>query len=95
MEESEDGSRKRKGKFRSSRRKKRKGFHGKKAWEIRREIEGESDVGSHVESNKTQPSTSDAPSEGKEMSNVFTPKNMSELKLMNSSFEELRIEKEL
>ena len=30
MEESEDDSRKRKGKFRSSRRKKRKGFHGKK-----------------------------------------------------------------
>ena len=59
----------------------------KKAWEIRREIEGESDVGSHVESNETLPSTSDAPSEGKEMSNVSTPKNMSELKLMNSSFE--------
>ena len=57
-------------------------------WEIRREIEAEGDVGSHVESNETQPSTSDAPSEGKEMSNVSTPKNMSELKLMNSSFEE-------
>ena len=55
---------------------------------IRREIKGESDVGSHVESNKTQPSTSDAPSKGKEVSNVSTPKNMSELKLMNSSFEE-------
>ena len=92
MEESEDSSRKRKGKFRSSRRKKRKGFHGKKAWEIRRETEGEveveSDVGSRVESDETQPSTSDAPSGGKETSNVSTPKNMSKLKLVNSSFEE-------
>ena len=48
----------------------------------------ESDVGSHVESNETQPSTSDAPSEGKEMSDVSTPKNMSELKLISSFFEE-------
>ena len=43
-----------------------------------------------MESNETQPSTCDASSEGKEMSNVSTPKNMSELKLMNSSFEEFK-----
>ena len=30
---------KRKGKLRSFRRKRRKGFHGKKAWEVRREAE--------------------------------------------------------
>ena len=36
--EGETGN-KRKGKFRSCRRKKRKGFHGKKAWEVRREAE--------------------------------------------------------
>ena len=37
MEEEEENRRKRKGKFRSCWRKKRKGFHGKKAWEMRRE----------------------------------------------------------
>lgn len=39
--------------------------------------QGESDVGSNVKRNKMQPSSSDALSEGKEMSNVSTPKNMS------------------
>ena len=52
--------------------------------------QGESDVGSNVKRNKMQPSSSDALSEGKEMSNVSTPKNMSELKVMNSSFEEFK-----
>ena len=48
-----------------------------------------------MESNETQPSTSDAPSEGKETSNVSTPKEMSELKLTNSSFEEFGDRKEV
>ena len=39
MEESEDSRRKRKGKFRLIRRKKKKGFEGKKVSEIRRECE--------------------------------------------------------
>ena len=85
--EGETGN-KRKGKFRSCRRKKRKGFHGKKAWEVRREAEendrNDTSVESHVE---PQPSTSKAQSEYDDFLDRTAPKNMSELKLMNSSFE--------
>ena len=85
--EGETGN-KRKGKFRSCRRKKRKGFHGKKAWEVRMEAEendrNDTSVESHVE---PQPSTSKAQSEYDDFLDRTAPKNMSELKLMNSSFE--------
>ena len=85
--EGETGN-KRKGKFRSCRRKKRKGFHGKKAWEVRREAEendrNDTSVESHVE---PQPSTSKAQSEYDDFLDRTAPKNMSELKLMDSSFE--------
>ena len=59
MEGEEENCRKRKGKFRSCRRKKRKGFHGKKAWEMRREMSTDANHDAIEESCKElQPSTS-------------------------------------
>lgn len=90
MEVEGETSIKRKGKFRSSRRKKRKGFHGKKAWEVRRETEENGRNDTSVESHEEpQPSTSKAQSEYDDFLDRTAPKNMSELKLMNSSFEKL------
>lgn len=90
MEFEGETSIKRKGKFRSSRRKKRKGFHGKKAWEVRRETEENGRNDTSVESHEEpQPSTSKAQSEYDDFLDRTAPKNMSELKLMNSSFEKL------
>ena len=64
MEGEEENCRKRKGKFRSCRRKKRKGFHGKKAWEMRRETNTDGNHEASEESREEpQPSTSKAKSE--------------------------------
>ena len=93
MEGEEESCRKRKGKFRSVQRKKRKGFHGKKAWKIQRETNTD---GGHETSEETheepQPSTSKAQSEYDDFLDQTTPKNMSELKIMNSSFKDLKNE---
>ncbi|XP_068700909.1 uncharacterized protein [Montipora foliosa] len=90
MEGDGETSRKRKGKFRSCRRKKRKGFHGKKAWEIRRETEsdGRHDTGVEIPETRVepQPSTSKAKNEYDDFLDRTAPKNMSEAKLLNSSF---------
>ena len=77
------------------RRKKRKGFHGKKAWEISREqrksTEGtiESEASRHVEPEPT-PTTSGIQQERR--GNVPTNANVSAQKLVNSSFEMLEEE---
>ena len=91
MEREEESCRKRKGKFRSVRRKKRKGFHRKKAWEIQRETNTD---GGHETTEETreepQPSTPKAQSEYDDFLDRTAPKNMSELKTMNSSFKDLK-----
>ena len=91
MEEEGETDRKRKTKFRSCRRKKRKGFHGKKAWEMRRETEAndlESPVNTSVKTCvEPQPSTSKAQTDYDDFLARTAPANMSERKLMNSSFE--------
>ena len=91
MEEEGETDRKRKAKFRSCRRKKRKGFHGKKAWEMRRETEAndlESPVNTSVKTCvEPQPSTSKAQTDYDDFLARTAPANMSERKLMNSSFE--------
>lgn len=62
----------------------------KKAWEVRREIEENERNDTSVESHEEpQPSTSKAQSEYDDFLDRTAPKNMSELKLMNSSFEKL------
>jgi len=90
MGDSAESSKRRKGKFRSTRRKKRKGFHGKKAWEIRGETSGETasedGASQHEISEEPQPSTSTAQSKRESLFSRKNPKNMSQLKLMNSSF---------
>lgn len=93
MEGEEENCRKRKGKFRSYRRKKRKGFHGKKAWEMRRETSTDANHDASEESCKElQPSTSKGKSEYDDFLDRTAPKNMSELKLRNSSFNDLEDE---
>ena len=78
MEENGITSQKRKGKFRSRRMKKRKGFHGKKAWEVKRE--------NAEENHEPQPSTSEVNNsvEGLELA---VRNNVSAQKLLNSSFD--------
>lgn len=83
MEENGITSQKRKGKFRSRRMKKRKGFHGKKAWEVKRENAEENRLESRHE---PQPSTSEVNNsvEGPELA---VRNNVSAQKLLNSSFD--------
>ena len=93
MEGEEENCKKRKGKFRSCWRKKRKGFHGKKAWEMRRETSTDANHDAIEESCKElQPSTSKGKSEYDDFLDRTAPKNMSELKLRNSSFNDLEDE---
>ena len=93
MEGEEENCRKRKGKFRSCWRKKRKGFHGKKAWEMRRERSTDVNHDAIEELCKElQPSTSKGKSEYDDFLDRTAPKNMSELKLRNSSFNDLEDE---
>ena len=93
MEGEEENCRKRKGQFRSCWRKKRKGFHGKKAWEMRRETSTVANHDAIEESCKElQPSTSKGKSEYDDFLDRTAPKNMSELKLRNSSFNDLEDE---
>ena len=93
MEGQDQSIRKRKGKFRSCRRKKRKGFHGKKAWEMRRETNtNEGHETSEETHEEPQPSTSKAQSEYDDFLDRTAPRNMSELKLMNSCFKDFENE---
>lgn len=83
-------------KFRSVKRKKRKGFHGKKAWEIHKEKpvsseqtpQGESskDNNLHLESQNPGSSSSSDQKESKERSSLPDLRNISTEKLLNSSF---------
>lgn len=83
-------------KFRSQKRKKRKGFHGKKAWEISQEqqVLGEettkresSTASRHLERSTEQPSCSTTP-----QSSQLPARNISAEKLVNSSFTSLEEE---
>ena len=95
MEGEEESCKKRKGKFRSCRRKKRKGLHGKKAWEIRSETHTDGDQETSEETREeAQSSTSKAQmqSEYDDFLDRTAPENMLELKLMNSSFKDFENE---
>ena len=78
---------KREGKFRSCRRKKRKGFHGKKAWEVWREAEENGRNNTIIESHM-EPQLSTSKAQNEYFLDPTAPKNMSQLKLMNNSLED-------
>ena len=91
MEGEEESCKKRKRKFRSCRRKKRKGFHGKKAWEIRSETHTDGDQETCEETREepqSNASKAQMQSEYDDFLDRTAPENMSELKFMNSSFKD-------
>ena len=70
--------------------KKKKRFPRKKAWEMLRETNTDGNHEASEESREEpQPSTSKAKSEYDDFLDWTAPKNMSELKLRNSSFKDL------